>query len=38
MIAEKFLQRSGQEGKIQGSVSSTPSTPPPLPLAQLRAQ
>ena len=28
-MAEQFLQRSGEEGKIQGSVSSTPVTPPP---------
>ena len=36
MMAEQFLQRSGEDGKIQGSVSSTPITPPPLPWAQLR--
>ena len=30
-MAEQSLQRSGEEGKIQGSVSSTPVTPPPPP-------
>ena len=30
-MAEQFLQRSGEEGKIQGSVSSAPVTPPPPP-------
>lgn len=37
-MAEQFLQRSGagEEGKIQGSVSSAPVTPPPPPRARLR--
>ena len=37
-MAEQFLQRSGagEEGKIQGSVSSTPVSPPPPPGAAPR--
>ena len=37
-MAEQFLQRSGagEEGKIQGSVSSPPVSPPPPPGAAPR--
>ena len=38
-MAKYFLQRSGEEGKIQGSVYIIhPHHPSPLPQARLRAQ